>query len=113
MERPKEERLAELYRRLGSAPAAASLNEARDLIARTLADVEDEMTEIPNCPENWESDGRMYPIQDDNWRKEENGVLRGRSRAHHTFVGPNGAVRITTLDGDTQFEKPGADGEYL
>jgi len=113
MERPKEERLKEFYRRLGQAPAAGSRKEARERLAAILNQVEDEMTTIPYNPANWMSDGRMYPPLDDNVRNVVGHpkVKRYRSRNHNTFIGSNGSIEIQDIDGMVEFSKPGADGK--
>lgn len=110
----KDERLAEFFRRLGEAPSVGSAAEAIQLLARTLNDLEDEMTDIPADTTTWATDGRMYPIQEDNWRDEPNGNQRGRSRSHNTFIGRNGAIEIRLVSsGALVFSKPGVDGQGL
>lgn len=109
----KAKRLEEFYRRLSEAAAATTAEEAFELIGRTLTEVEDEMTDIPNNPDQWRTDGRMYPPQPDSARAVpgQPGTTRYRSRAHNTFVSANGAVEIQDLDGNAIFTKAGADGQ--
>lgn len=57
----RAERQKEFFKRLGLARAAASLGESRELIDRTLNDVEDEFSGVPFNPDSFLSDGRMYP----------------------------------------------------
>jgi hypothetical protein len=47
---PKQQRLAEFFRRLAQAAPAASADQALLLIARTLTAVEDAFTDIPADP---------------------------------------------------------------
>ncbi len=85
---------------------------AKELLAGLLNDVENEMTDIPYAPEQWASDGRLYPILEDNWEDLPDGRWVGRSRRHQTFVGANGAIEIKRRsDGHVEFAKPGADGK--
>jgi hypothetical protein len=107
----KSERLEEFFRRLGALPAASSAAEAQKQIAETLDAVEDELTGIPNNPDAWQEDGRMYPIQEDNWVPQPKGVLRGRSAGHLIDLGANGAIVVRrSSDKSLVFEKLGADG---
>ena len=70
------------------------------------------MTDIPNDPTQWATDGRMYPILEDNWEERDSGGWLGRSRGHRTLVGANGAIEITRKsDGKVEFSKLGADGK--
>jgi hypothetical protein len=62
---PKGARLRELIRRLLALPRAGSHDEARRQIEDTLNEVEDELSGVPFRPDNWRTDGRMYPAQDD------------------------------------------------
>jgi hypothetical protein len=115
MVEPKAKRLREFFRRLGSAPSAASEIDALQLLAHVLTAVEDELTDVPANPDAWMTDGRMYPPQADSRRKvqENDRVARFRSRGHNTFIGQNGAIEIRTLDGDILFFKAGADGRHV
>jgi hypothetical protein len=108
----KAERFLLFLSRLANAKAAATSLEAKWLLDQTLNGVEDEHSSIPFNPEGHQSDGRMYPPQEDSrrdvdWSTE---VVRYRSRAHHTFIANNGAISIRTLDGKVELDKPGADG---
>lgn len=112
IEHSKEDRLAEFFRRLTEAPAAQTADAAKELLAGVLNEVENEMTDIPYDPEQWASDGRLYPVLDDNWEDLPDGRWVGRSRGHQTFVGANGAIEIKRRsDGHVEFAKPGADGK--
>jgi hypothetical protein len=112
MQLTKEERFREFLTRLINAPRASSHDEALALLSQTLNDVEDEFSEIPCRPEEWQTDGRMYPPRKDNARdvpgRED--VIRYRHRSHNTFIRDNGAIEIRDLHGLTLLEKPGADG---
>lgn len=112
----KPERLAELLRRLGELPSAASFDEARKQIEDTLNAVEDDMSGVPFNPDAWLTDGRMYPVRDDNVRgvKGHPSVKRLRSTGHHTYLGQNGAIRIEEVrTKEVLFDKPGRDGRRV
>jgi hypothetical protein len=98
-----------------NASAAASSEEALDLIASTLTAVEDELTEIPADFTRWMTDGRMYPPQPDSRREVPDypQVTRYRSRAHNTFIASNGAIEIRDLADQVLFRKAGADGKHV
>ncbi len=108
----KDERFEEFLRRLGLAPAAESIAQALILLSTLLAEVEDELSDIPNSPQNWQTDGRMYPPQMDSARDVpgRSDLVRFRSRGHNTFVRENGAIEIRDLQNSMLFCKFGADG---
>ena len=111
----KHERLAIFLERLRNAPPPVDQLSAMVLIETTLNRVEDEFTDIPYRPQSFVSDGRLYPPQDDA-RREIQGrpdVWAFRNRAHRTYIGDNGAITITALDGSIVLAKPGADGAVL
>ena len=68
MESSRAERLQEFFRRLAALSAAGNAEEALLQIEQTLNQVEDEFTGIVYDPENWQTDGRMYPPQKDSLR---------------------------------------------
>jgi len=111
----KLRRLREFIRRLREAAPAASAEEARALIETTLNEVEDELSGVLFDPTRWQSDGRMYPPQDDSARDVPSHpfVRRYRSRRHNTFIGSNGAFEIHTIDGEVLIAKQGADGRTV
>lgn len=112
MEVPKRERLEEFFRRLRASPNAGTFDEMYAQFCNILDAVEDELTGVPNCPENGESDRRIYPPQRDATRDvpRHPQVKRFRSRRHNTYIGENGSVEIVTLSGRIEVQKPGLDG---
>lgn len=107
MDVPKQHRLAVFLERLAAAPAAGSAEEAFELIARTLNEVEDELTSIPYLPASWLTDGRMYPPQPDSLRDDPlPEVDRYRSRGHYTRIHVSGAIRLEELSGRCLLDKP-------
>ncbi len=116
-DRPKSERFAAFLERLRSAPPASTLDEAYQQLCAILNEVEDLMTGIPYNPENWQTDGRMYPPQLDSMRDvpDRPAVRRFRSRGHNTFIGKNGAIEIQLVNpaNEVIFTKPGADGKEV
>ncbi len=110
---PKSERIAEFFRRLEAAPLPADFASARALVEATLNAVEDELSGAPFNPANWRTDGRMYPVQDDNVSDAGDGIQRLRSKGHDIFIGANGAIEIRLRGGDVVLSKPGADGRKV
>jgi hypothetical protein len=108
----KAVRLAEIYRRLKDAPAAATAEKAFQQLTAIVNDVENALTDIPFDPERWMHDGRLYPPQRDSERDVPGrpDLKRYRSRGHNTFVRTNGAIEIQRVDGTVEFSKPGSDG---
>src|SRR5688500_3403270 len=92
----KQERFEEFCRRLEGEQHARTFGEAYEQIRSILNQVEDELTTIPFNPDNWQTDGRLYPPQPDSMREVEGHpeVRRFRSRGHNTFVGVNGSIEI-------------------
>jgi hypothetical protein len=99
MEVPKRERLEEFFRRLLVAPGTGSFDEALTQLARILDAVEDELSGVPDFPQNWQSDQRIYPPQHDAAREIPGHphVKRFRSFRHNTYVGENGSMEIVAL----------------
>lgn len=95
---------------------AATVVGSADLVFRLLRDtltaVEDELSGVPNQPERWETDGRLYPPQADSEVKclGRPSLRKYRNKGHYTFIGRNGSMRIETLDGELLLDKAGADG---
>ena len=115
MNSSKEERIQEFLKRLLAADNVDSSSAAFELLGETLSAVEDEMTDIPNQPERWQTDGRMYPPREDNSRDVEGrpDLIRYRSRGHNTFIRDNGAIEIQDLQGRVLASKPGGDGRGI
>lgn len=112
----KEDRLAEFLRRLERAPSAKTFEEAFSQICNILNEVEDEFTAIPNRPENWQTDGRLYPPQLDNVRTipDKDAIKRFRSVGHNTFIGENGSIEIEVVESKKViFSKAGEDGRKV
>jgi len=109
----KDERFAEFLTRLSAASSASTAQEALCLLSDTLKQVEDELTDIPYDPENWQTDGRMYPPQTDSARdvSGRDDLIRYRSKAHNTYIRNNGAIEIHDTTGTVVFSKAGADGK--
>ena len=109
----KEERFAVFLERLTSAPPANSAQEAFNLLSETLNEVEDELTDILYQPGKHETDGRMYPPQEDNARDvpDRSDVVRYRSRGHNTYIRNNGAIEIYDLAGKIVLSKTGSDAK--
>ena len=108
----KRERLKIFLERLKAHAPARTAEEAFNLVARILNEVEDEFTTIPFDPTQWRNDGRMYPPMPDSARDVDGrpDITRYRSAKHNTCIGANGAIQIRTLDGVVLLDKPGQDG---
>jgi len=111
----KHQRLDLFLMRMRKAPDCASLEEALALVESTLNGVEDEFTSTPFNPALWQSDGRLYPPQNDQ-RREVPGhpeIVRFRSYRHNTWIAINGAICITERTGQCVLDKPGIDGRTI
>lgn len=108
----KAKRLQEFLKRLEGAPPASSAEEALRLLASNLNAVEDEFSGVPFRPENWRTDGRMYPPQEDSRVKfpKRPSLRKYRNKGHYNFIGLNGSIRIETLEARILLDKPGQDG---
>lgn len=110
----KSERFALFVQELRKAAAAASFEEARQLVESVLNSVEDRYSGVPFRPDQWRDDGRMYPPQDDAERKSAMvGVRVFRTRGHRVWIAVNGALRITTAGTSEErvvLDRAGKDG---
>jgi regulator of sirC expression with transglutaminase-like and TPR domain len=115
MDVPKAERLQEIYRRLAQAPPAATFAEMRAQLAAIIHDVEDRLTDIPHDPASWRTDGRIYPVQDDNLFAvaDHPRVKLLRARKNRVYIGDNGSVEIHHASGTVAIRKAGANGLYV
>ncbi len=113
---PQSVRLQEFFVRLGRFPPFTSFEEAYGRLVSTLEIVEDELTGIPNNPQNWKADGRLYPPQRDNWFEIPGhpGLTRMRTKAHNVYIASNGAIEIRMVrTGTVIFSKAGSDGKKV
>lgn len=100
--------------RLQNAPGASSQVEALTLIADLLTQVEDEQSGVPNDPDSWQNDGRLYPPQEDHALDRDGGLVEYRSVAHSTFVSADGAILILRRrTHEVSLSKASADGRLL
>jgi hypothetical protein len=112
----RAERVVEFLRRLAAAPSATSEPEGYRQICEILNSVEDEMTNIPYDPANWQNDGRLYPPQVDNMAVIPGPpeVKKYRTRRHIILIGEQGAIEIRRRpDNELLVSKPGGDGKGL
>lgn len=105
----------EILQRLCDAPPAISGEQALTLIGSLLNAVEDQTTGIPFKPDQWASDGRMYPPMPDNAHDvpDRSDVTRYRSVGHNIWIAANGAILIKSLLDEVMIDKPGADGRKV
>ena len=114
----KSERFELFVRELGEAVPAATFEEARLLLDTILNSVEDRHSGATFNPDNWRSDGRLYPPQDD--REIESGVPGVRTFktvGHYVDIAANGAIRIMRIGTGPAgsviaIDKPGSDGVF-
>ncbi len=98
----KAERVAEILRRLEQLPPCSSFAEVRELLARTINEVEDEWTPFPYDAADLDprsrrrATDRTYPVQDDNVNDVPGHphVQRLTSVGEQTYIGANGAIEI-------------------
>ena len=85
------------------------------MVAEKLNEVEEEFSGAPFNPDNWQTDGRSYPPQEDNKRLVlgRPQMSRYRTVAHNVFIGVNGAIEIQTIHGNVLLQKAGADGKQI
>ena len=110
----KYARLQLFYERLQAAPAASTHDESYALVCDTLNAVEDEHSGVPNNPNNWQTDGRLYPPQPDRSYAVDGfpGVVRYRSFGHNTYIASNGAIEVKVVaTNEVDFTKPAANGK--
>lgn len=110
----KLERIQEFIKRLNNFQPCSSGEEAFELLAKVLNEVEDELSNIPYSPHLWMTDGRMYSPQEDGRRTTDSPeVIRYRNKGHNTFIGGNGSIKIVELRGKIIFDKAGLDGRKV
>lgn len=110
---PRAERFGLFVARLSAGAANANREAAKRFIDDTLNAVEDEHSGVPYNPATWRTDGRFYPVQDDNAEALEShpDVFVYTSRKHETFIRENGAFEIREhKTGLVVVALPGADG---
>ncbi len=110
----KFKRIQEFIKRLNNVQACSSGEEAFEMLAKVLNEVEDEFSSIPYSPHLWMTDGRMYSPQEDSRRTTGNpDVIRYRNKGHNTFIGDNGSIKIVELRGKVIVNKAGLDGRKV
>ena len=110
----KHERLKIFTDRLNAAECVSNDSDALELLSSILNVVEDEFTSIPYSPEEWDSDGRMYPPQKDSKRTVSDEISRYRNRNHNTFISSTGAIKIVSIRSkEVLIDKPGKNGKRI
>jgi hypothetical protein len=108
----KQQRLEEVFRRLANAAPESSFEGAYQLLCKTIDQVEDELSGLPNEPDRWMELGRLSPPQTDRMSSVEGcDVKRFDSRRHVTYIATNGAMEIRLIrDPVALFSKLASDG---
>ncbi len=110
----KKERLQKIFEIMASLPCASSAEEAYELLSDTINGFEDKHSGVPYNPDSWREDGRIYPPQPDSMKFYQGTNIRiYRSKAHRTWVAPNGAIEIRDLSDQICFSKAGSDGRTV
>ncbi|MBP9091944.1 hypothetical protein KBI23_13040 [bacterium] len=107
-------RLQLFYARLQAAPNASTHDESYALLCDTLNSVEDEHSGVPYNPDNFQTDGRLYPPQPDRSYAVDGfpDVVRYRNFGHNTYIAKNGAIEVKVIaTNEVDFTKPGANGK--
>ena len=106
----KTDRIGIVFFRLKNAPGCGSADEMLAVLSATMNAVEDEFSGAPFDPDNWMTDGRLYPPQEDQRRQDPvPGVRRYRTRGHWIDISEDGAMRITRCPaGPVDLNKPSA-----
>lgn len=114
--RPKYLRLAEILKRLHTAPACATDREVLSLVADVMNTVEDELSGLPYDPVDatmLRLSERMYPPLDDSEIPSMLPDVRCyRTLGHEVLVSATGALLIRRRNG-VELSKPGTDGKEI
>lgn len=113
----RSRRFALFLAALERAPAAHDLASARLLLEDELNRIEEAHSGAPYDPENWMTDGRMYPPHDDFEQPcPVAGAALFHSLGHAIWFATNGAIRIEgrrrANKGRVELDKPGTDGKF-
>ncbi len=113
----RSERLALFFAVLLDLPALHTQAEAKYAFDTALNVIEDRFSGVPYSPGTWMTDGRMYPANED-FRRRSNVdcVAVYYHRAHASYFGSNGAIRVSerrTAQPAILADRPGADGKYI
>jgi len=102
--------------RLSDAQPCRTKDEAYALLTEIITRVDDELSGAANAPHLWESDGRLYPPQEDMAKRSEKwvGAVEYRNVRHLTVFSENGAIKIFEMPQRICiFSKPDAEGNFL
>ena len=109
-----QERLTLFFSLLANVAPASNHDEAFELIARLLNEVEDTHSGILANPEAalaGPADGRMYPPHPNFRRTVRPGLVRYRTKGHKVTIRENGSIEICTLNDEVVMSKLGSDGK--
>jgi hypothetical protein len=111
----RSQRFALFLAALEEAPAARDQASARALLEDIMNRIEEAHSGVPFDPEKWMTDGRMYPLLDDQERDSRiAGTSLFYSFKHNIWLGGNGAIRIERRlppnPGLVELDKPGHNG---
>lgn len=102
------ERLRVVYERLDAAAPARTADQALELLSRTLAAVEDELSGVPQeADPGYDTKGRMYPPAPRYITRHPDGSLTAKQKRHIVFCGADGSIQVRLKTGEVEFAKPG------
>lgn len=103
-------RLTKYYERLAGKPQTTNANDALRQLSDTLDEIEDMYSGVPKKsppPPPDQPDGRMYPPLEDFIKRQPDGSLSARTKAHRIVITPDGKITITSVrTGQVEFTKP-------
>jgi hypothetical protein len=114
-ERARSERLGLFLKIVPDLRLGRDAEETKRIVDTCLNVVEDQFSGVRYVPDNWMTDGRMYPAGEDLRRKSPMENVRIYFHRRHTsHFGENGAIRIVERPTLKHLvDCPGRDGLYI
>lgn len=115
----KKQRLDLYFELVGQMPMPVGMIEAKGCCDAILNIIEDQFSGVKFSPETWMNDGRMYPAQADSRRKcASDDVSHYRHKAHSSYFGANGAIKIESspnfgVGTQVYVDRVGSDGKRI
>ena len=113
----RSERRSVFFAVIADAPVSATMQQAKCLLDTALNVIEEQFSGVPYAPQNWRSDGRMYPAGEDFRRKMPTDLVACYfHRQHESQFGANGSFRILErhpVNPKVLMDRPGRDGLFI